>query len=357
MDRSRNAPEDRAKAEMTKQNMSRTIGNYREYVHVDPRGYTLILGQPLDKLNSQLMNLRLKLLAIGIALVCFGFGIGWLLAGQALKPIRSISRTAAQIADGDLSQRIDSTETESELGQLVQVLNTTFSKLDASFEQQVRFTADASHELRTPISVILAKCQFALRRDREAEKYRQTLGECEKSAQHLRGLVESLLQLARVDSGEFSLKKENHDLGTIAMEAAHALDPLAEEKHIGFDLDCPITAANFDKERIFQVMTNLISNAIKYTQESGRIRVSTRKTEGRVSFTVEDNGNGIEKAQIPYLFDRFYRGERDRTNEHRSTGLGLAIVKSIVDAHDGSLSVESAPGKGSTFTVSLPCTS
>ena len=164
----------------------RTENGYREAIHRGPGpAYSIVLiGAPTAMMYAELAILRWQLLGIGITIVILGYIIGWILAGRALKPIQSISQTAAQISSGNLSQRIDLNETESELGQMGEVLNDTFSKLDSAFEQQVRFTADASHELRTPIAVILAKCQFALMRDREPEKYVAALKTCEASAQH-----------------------------------------------------------------------------------------------------------------------------------------------------------------------------
>lgn len=332
----------------------RTIGTNRECVHMAPGLACVIIGASTDPIQDALFQLRCTLLGTGLGIVVFAYLIGWILVGRSLKPIRSISQTAAQISAGDLSQRIDLADTESELGQMGEVLNDTFSKLDSAFEQQVRFTADASHELRTPISVILAKCQFALMRDREPEKYVAALKTCEASAQHIRGLVESLLELARIDSGEFKIKTSPGDLAETAEHTVEMLNTLAEAKRIRLTLKHDTVPANFDSSRMHQVATNLIGNAIKYTQEGGTIDVHVHGQGSFAVMEVRDTGPGIEPKHIPHLFDRFYRSSDERSDDRRSTGLGLAITKAIVDAHRGEITVQSEPGKGSCFTVRLP---
>lgn len=357
--RSENAPEivphPRDNGDPVKrQSFVRTIGQYRECIHMAPGGSCVIVGAATTPIAEDLVQLRNQLITIGIGIVIVAYMVGWILVGRSLTPIRSISETAAQISAGDLSKRIDLSDTESELGQMGEVLNNTFSKLDSAFEQQVRFTADASHELRTPISVILAKCQFALMREREPEKYRAALKTCEASAQHIRGLVESLLELARVDSGEFQISKRPGDLAKTAGHTVEMLTTLAEAKQIRLTLKHDSVPASFDSDRIHQVATNLIGNAIKYTQEGGTIDVHVHGQGSFAVMEVRDTGPGIEAKHLPHLFDRFYRSSSERSDDRRSTGLGLAITKAIIDAHRGQIIVESELGQGSCFTVRIP---
>ncbi len=363
LDRTTNAPSERTRPELPSirkekgPQLSRTEGDYREYIHAAPNRKNLILiGRALQPLQAKLRKLTYQLAATWLIVVALGFGVGWLLITRSLHPIRSISDSARRIANGDLSQRIDSKETESELGQLTEVLNQTFSKLEHSFDQQVRFTADASHELRTPIAVILAKCQLALMRERSAEKYKEALSTCEASAQHIRRLVDSLLELARVDSGEFQIIKIDGDLGRITEDCVHMLRMLAEAKQIEVHANCPATPCSLDPDRINQVVINLLSNAIKYTQEGGRIEISTRTEPNECIVTIADNGQGIAPEDLPHLFDRFYRADKGRSNERKSTGLGLAITKAIVEAHGGRIEVSADIGQGSSFSVHLPRT-
>lgn len=332
----------------------RTIGDNRECAHLGPGGHALIFGASLAGIHQEMALLRWQLVGVGFAVVFLGHWISWLLVGQSLRSIRSVTDAAEQISNGDLSQRIDEDDTKSELGQMVGVLNRTFGKMESSFDQQVRFTADASHELRTPVSVILAKCQFALMRERSPEKYRDALKTCETSAQHVRNLVESLLELARVDSGEFKVIKSPGDLAQVAESAVNLLQTLAEEKDIELRTDLQLAQAEFDYERVHQVAMNLISNAIKYTQAGGSVSVTTRSELGRAVIQIRDTGAGIRGEDIPHVFDRFFRTSRERSDERKSTGLGLAITKAIVDAHDATIDVISEFEKGATFIVSFP---
>ncbi|MGJ8637880.1 MAG: sensor histidine kinase [Opitutaceae bacterium] len=356
---SHNAPEaipapapdpNRAKQEV----YARTNGDYRECIHSAPGRSSIIIGASTSILIDQLVGLRWTLILIGGTAIFAGFVVGWLLVGRSLSPIQSISKTAAEIAAGDLTKRIDLSETDSELGQMGEVLNETFSKLENTFDQQVRFTSDASHELRTPIAVILAKCQFALRKDRASEKYKDALKTCETSAQHIRNLVESLLELAKVDSGEFQVLKQDGDLKDIAENCVDLLSTLAEQKEIAIESELEQTPCWIDTDRVQQVAINLLSNAIKYTPEGGTIKVTAKFTGSACELTIKDTGLGIHPDDLPHLFDRFYRVNSDRSQDQRSTGLGLAITKAIVVAHGGDIQVSSKLGHGSSFKVTLP---
>ncbi|MGB0744151.1 MAG: sensor histidine kinase [Opitutales bacterium] len=358
--RTDNAPKMRTRPELEQpdgknqtKHYSRTLEKYREYIHVGRPGHIILLGKPIEELKARLYTLKLQLVAIWTVVVALGFGVGWILVARLMKPVENISNAAREIANGDLSRRIDTDETESELGQLAEVLNETFEKLEHSFGQQVRFTADASHELRTPVSVILAKCQFALRRDRDVEKYKQTFEECEISAQHIRRLVESLLELARVDSGEFKLQYEETDVTSVVKDCVFMLGALAEEKSITIENELKSVVCSFDRARIHQVFINLLSNAINYTPDGGRVKVLTFEDGTHCIIAFEDNGIGIDAEHLPNLFERFYRASKER-DERKSTGLGLAITKAIVDAHGGQIRVESELNKGSRFEVRLP---
>lgn len=334
----------------------RTENGYREAIHRGPPPtYSIVvIGAPTAIMYAELATLRWQLLGIGLAIVIVAYIVGSLLVSRSLMPIKAISETAAHIADGHLYDRIDISDTESELGQMGEVLNHTFEKLENAFDQQVRFTADASHELRTPVAVILAKCQFALRRDREPEKYKEALATCETSAQHIRNLTESLLELSKVDSGEFQILKRDSDLKDIGESSSHMLSTLADQKQIQLERELAPVSCNVDPDRIHQVAINLISNAIKYTGEGGTVCVKTYSAKDECFLEIRDTGSGIKEADIPNLFDRFYRVNSERSEDRRSTGLGLAISKAIILAHGGDILVSSELGKGSCFTVRLP---
>jgi len=357
VDRTENAPMDRSRpvfVSMKQPFYNRSVDDYREYVHHTLSGRVLVFGRSLTVLTRRLNVLGVELFGIWLGVILLGFGVGWAMITKSLKPIRSISESAREIARGDLSRRIDNRDTESELGQLVEVLNETFEQLENSFDQQRRFTADASHELRTPISVILAKCQFALMRERSPEKYREALQICEGTAQHLRSLIESLLDLARVDSGQFHIQKRNCNLGEVARKGVDLLRTLAERKEIELHVEFTDIACFVDCQRIQQVLTNLLGNAIKFTQEGGQVSLTVKRLGEEALIEVADNGPGISEEALPHVFDRFYRAESVHADERKSTGLGLSIARVIVEAHEGSIRVESKPGRGTCFQVHLP---
>jgi two-component system, OmpR family, sensor kinase len=299
-------------------------------------------------------QLALWLFAAGISVLALGMAGGWWSAGRAIRPIEAISATAIKIAGGDLSQRINASDTDSELGRLAEVLNSTFARLEAAFANQVRFTADASHELRTPVSVILSQTQTSLSRDREGGEYRETLQACQRAAQRMRRLIESLLELARLDAGQEPMKQEPFDLGRVARESVELVRPLAAERHVELRCELAVVQCMGDAERFGQVVTNLLSNAIHFNREHGEVRVLVKGDKEGACLTVTDTGVGIPPEDIPHIFERFYRVDKSRSRIQGKTGLGLAICKALVEAHSGSIQVRSQPGFGTTFEVRLP---
>jgi heavy metal sensor kinase len=279
---------------------------------------------------------------------------GWWVATRAIRPIADISATAAKIASGDLAQRIHTTDTDSELGELARVLNETFARLQASFERQAQFTADASHELRTPVAVLLTQTQSALARERPAGEYRDALQACQRAAQRMRRMIDSLLILARLDSGEAVGPQECCDLPDIAGEAAELLKPLATQNNITLHVQLAPARCLGNPDLLSQVVTNLVANAIQHNHEGGNVQVTLLHEAGRARLAVTDDGPGIAPEDLPHIFDRFYRADKARSSASGHTGLGLAITKAIVEAHGGSLHAMSEPGKGSTFVVRLP---
>lgn len=357
---SENAPEDltpipdevpRGGVRMSK----RTLDGYREVIHASPGGGFILVGTAIAPIEEDLASLRMRLVGIGVLIVGGGFLVGWLLIGRSLKPIGVISETAHRISDGDLSGRIEIKEDGSELGQLSSVLNETFEKLETSFEHQVRFTADASHEMRTPIAVILAKSQFALNRERSPEKYQEALQTCMDSAQHMRTLTDALLELAKVDSGEFHLHKETGNLEDLTREVVRMIEPLADEKKIAIHCELASVKMDFDPQKMRQALLNLLSNAVKYNQEEGEIGVTLKEVNGEALLEVRDTGAGMNGEVLEHVFERFYRVDRARTQNGRNgTGLGLAITKAIIEAHGGRIGVTSEMGTGSTFSINIP---
>ena len=319
-----------------------------------PPGESLLVGRSIEPDLAELRQFAWTLAGIGGVVLLCGLAGGWVLASRAIRPISDISATAVKIAGGDLSQRIDAADTENELGRLAGVLNSTFARLEASFAQQGQFTADAAHELRTPVSVLLMQTQTALKQERNAADYRATIEACQRAAQRMRGLLESLLELARLDSGQEPMKKMRFDLGRAAQECVELVRPLAQERNIQIETDLPALEWTGDMERLSQVITNLLTNAIHYNRDAGQVRVFVREQKHEALVTVSDTGMGIADNDLPRIFERFYRADKSRSNAKGRTGLGLAISKAIVEAHGGTIEVTSQPGVGTTFTVRLP---
>ncbi len=259
-----------------------------------------------------------------------------------------------KIAGGDLSQRIDAADTESELGRLAAVLNSTFARLEAAFAHQSRFTSDASHELRTPVSVILSQVQTVLSKERTGAEYREALEACQRAAVRMKRLTESRFEFARQGAGQQPMKQEPFDLARVARDCVELVRPLAGERGLEIECELPPTPCRGDSERIGQVATNLLTNAIHFNRDNGQVRISTLVENGSVILSVSDTGTGIPPEDVPHIFERFYRVDKSRSRIQGRTGLGLAITKAIVDAHSGTVEVSSQPGTGSTFKVRLP---
>ncbi|MBN2370564.1 MAG: HAMP domain-containing histidine kinase [Vicinamibacteria bacterium] len=333
---------------------SRSRGGLREVYQCFPDGVRLLIGRSIESERATMRRLAYGLSAAGGGVLLFGLLGGFWLANRAIRPIDDISSTAARIAAGDLSQRISVAGAENELGRLAGVLNATFARLDAAFSQQAKFTSDASHELRTPLAVILAQTQTALSRERDASEYRRALEACERAARHMRGLTDSLLDLACLDAGEEPMRLDRFDLAAVGRECLEMVRPLGEARGLVLRSDLPATPCAGDSKRIAQVMMNLLTNAIDFNRPGGEVEIRVHGERNRATFTVADTGAGIDEADLPHIFERFYRVDRSRSGAQGRTGLGLAICKAIVDAHGGTISAESKRDAGSRFTVKLP---
>ncbi len=318
-------------------------------------GATIAIAKDTRLLQAKLDDLALALLAIDLTIILLGISVGWILTGRAIRPIQTINETAKQIADGQRNKRIDVSNTDCELSQLADVLNKTFDKLDHSFEQQVKFTADASHELRTPVAALLTQIQLALARDRTIGEYQEHLQACQNQAVRMRDLLNSLLDLARSDSGEIQYSFEDYDLAELIMECCQWLESLAEQKSVTFQTELEPINANIDGLRMGQVFTNILSNAIGHSPDQGRIDISLTRETDKAIITISDQGPGIPEEAKEHIFERFYRASKSRTSGQGSVGLGLAIAKTIVDKHTGKISADS-DSSGTTFTIELPLT-
>ena len=332
----------------------RTRGMLRECYHHSPSGEGILVGRDIGADFAESHRFAWLLGGVGGAVLLLGLAGGAWISARALRPIAAISAAAARISNGDLTQRIHTADTDSELGQLANELNNTFSRLQASFARQAQFTADASHELRTPVTVVLTQTQSALARERPAAEYRESLEACQRAAKRMRGLIECLLALARLDSADTPTAFEPCDLNRIAGEAVELLRPLAQEQQIGIELELAPTRCLANPGQLSQVISNLVGNAIHYNRPGGTVKVTVGSESDFAILSVCDTGQGIAPEDLPHIFERFYRADKARSGAQGHSGLGLAITKAIVEANGGRIEVASELGKGSTFEVRLP---
>jgi len=326
----------------------------REQHRVNPSGMSSIIGRDISAEQTELVHFGFLLGLGGGAVWLAGLGGGWWLAGRALKPIDTIGRTASRIAAGNLDERIQIASTDNELDRLGHVLNDTFDRLSAAIERQKRFTADASHELRTPVTIILSETQRALKREREPEQYREILGNCRTAAERMRALVESLLVLAKQDLPTPDGSRSDCDLAEIARGVTDLLQPLADEHSTRIERDFSPAPVTGDPHSLAMVMQNLISNALLHPPAGGSVRIRTAVNGEGSILEVSDTGPGIPAEHLPHLFDRFYRADPARGQAAGHSGLGLAIAKTIVESHGGRIEVRSSKSEGTIFSVELP---
>lgn len=348
------APEVPLPARSAEAKTVRMRSDFRELIHFTPTGRCFLVGRSIQRERGAMRADAVSLAAVGACVLLVGLALAWWIATRVTRPLAEVSRTAKQISSGDLSQRINLAETQDELGEVAKVLNETFARLQDAFARQEQFTANASHELRTPVSLILTHAQGALLHEQSPAEYREALADCAQAAQRMKTLIESLLDLARFDAGAAPMQREPCDLAHLTRDCTTHLRPLADAKRLRLELDLQPAPCHADSARLTQVITNLLTNAIHFTPADGAITLRTDYDDRSARFTIRDTGPGIAPDQLPHLFERFRRADASRTRATGGTGLGLAICKAIVEAHGGNIAVESEIGSGSTFTVLLP---
>ncbi len=291
------------------------------------------------------------------ASVILGLVMGWIVAGRSLRPVRDVAQTAQRISGSNLSLRIPSRQAGDELDYLILTFNRMIERLEASFQQIKQFSTDVSHELRTPITAIRGQLEVALFTAKTTEHYREAIFNALQDIDRLSQIVRALLLLSQAESGQLALQKSRLNLCEALEDLVEQFQIPAEAAGIRLSADLPGDCfADVDRVQIERMVTNLLSNAIKFTPEKGSVRVHLRSYEDRVEIVVEDTGRGIPTEHLPHIFDRFYRvpGSGTAPSPEQGLGLGLSFVAWIVKAHDGKIEVESTPGKGTRFAITLP---
>lgn len=318
-------------------------------------GSSLDLGLSLRETESTLAQFDTRAAAGGLAFLGLAVLGGLLLSRQALRPVALSIRTARGLNPSNFSARLPRTGADDELDQLAGTINDLLDRLAAYHTQVIRFTADASHELRSPLGAMRAAVEVALQNPRTAEAYRETLASIGEQCDRLTSLVNGLLLLARADAGELQVRREPLDLGAVAADVAEMFEPLAEERGVGLVFrPSPSVTVLGDSSRLRQLVTNLVDNAIKFTEAGGTVTLRVERAGGWARLLVSDTGIGIPPEHLPHVFERFYQASPARTGSGH--GLGLSICKWIVEAHGGVLQAEgnAGAGAGTSLIVSLP---
>ena len=315
----------------------------------------LEVGQSEDDVSETLAILVWIMgIAYPLTLLLASLG-GVFLAGRALAPVDEITSLARRLSAGGLGQRLNLPPSNDELGRLAQTFDEMIARLDEAFRRQRQFAADASHEMRTPLTIIKGQIDVSLQMERNPVVYREVLQGVNEEVDRLIRLAGSLLTLTRADAGQIPLMMEIIDVGDIVAGILDQVRPAAEAKQVNLQFSGgPPASIQADEDLLLQLMLNLVDNAVKYTPSGGWVNVGWTANDGQVTLRVADNGVGIQEEHHQYIFDRFYRVDKARGRAEGGVGLGLAISRWITEAHDGRIWVDSAPGEGSTFTVVLP---
>lgn len=312
------------------------------------------VGEALTALNATLQSVLLLLLIVFPAVLLADVILSYWLAGRAIRPIARLTHTAQEIEGGDLRQRVPVPATNDEVRRLALTFNTMLDRLEGSFIRQRRFVADASHELRTPVAAIRSMSEVAMTQAATPEEYAAVLHNIVAEAERLGGLISDLLLLARADEGQTTLTRERMRLDLLVEDVLATAVPRAESRGIALVAHLESVTLNADEARLIQVVMNLIDNALTYTDAGGTVTVTTVADPDMARLSVADTGIGIAPADLPHIFERFYRADAARSRGAGGAGLGLALVRWVVRAHGGDIEVASTPGGGTTFTVALP---
>lgn len=312
---------------------------------------TYVLNRLAASLNT-FRNICIAAMLVAAVLSLIG---GRLLARRSLRPMHRMTLTARHIGASRLAQRLERSGNGDELDRLAETLNAMLSRIERQVRRIQQFTADAAHELRTPLAVLRGNAEVALTSSRDGQALRQVVEESIDQYDHLTRIADDLLLLARLDAGEAILLREPVQLDKMVHDVIDLYSPYTTERRIELAIGaCEPVKLPADEERLRQVLSNLIDNSIKYMGGPGRIDVSLTRANGEAQLTVADTGPGMPEEDIPHVFDRFYRVDRARSRRgQRGAGLGLPICRSIVEAHGGHIDITSSPGGGTSVAVAI----
>ncbi len=293
--------------------------------------------------------------AIATIMIISSIG-GYIISQKALKPLNELSSRIKNISNENLNQKISMDGIPDELKDLVDAFNEMLKRLDKAFKQQKRFISDLSHELKTPVSVIMMQSELTLKKERTINEYQKALHTIKDTAMMMSRLIEKMLFMASLDSRYNAMSFEECDIAQIIEKAISMLKVEIDKKEISVELSCQKKIKiNCDKTAMLEVFINLIDNAIKYNVERGNIKIHCKQADSGVTIEIADSGIGIKPEELEHIYEAFYRVDASRSKSiNEGFGLGLSIVKKIIELHKGDIQITSEPGKGTTVKISLP---
>jgi two-component system heavy metal sensor histidine kinase CusS len=336
-------------------------GHYRRLATettVQGQHFRIMVATPLDSMELTLRRLREVLLWATPAVLLIASLGGYWISRRALKPVDEITRAARTIGIGNLSQRLEVPASADELARLSRTWNGMLERLESAVKRLSQFTADASHELRTPMALIRATAELTLRRERSPQTYREALKHILDETDRTTRLIEDLLLLARADAGLPALSLDRLELTPLVRDVCEQGQILAQERQLEIATEVPDQPVYVDANHpaLRRLLLLLVDNAMKYTPAGGRITVSVALDSSGPTVTVSDTGIGIPDSALPHVFERFYRVDESRNREAGGAGLGLSIAQWIAERHHARLEAESVVGRGSAFRVRFPQT-
>ena len=318
-------------------------------------GAVLIVSRSVGELQSALAQTAVFLAVLSLLVVLAGALLAHWLTGRVLLPVRRIASMARSLSQHDLHRRVDLDVPPDELGELVQTFNGMLARLDASFESLRRFTADASHELRSPLTLMRSELEGTLARARTPAEYQEVLRALEEEVEHMARMVDQLLMLARADAGALRPALASVDVADFAHETAARWRPVADRRGVRIELETPDSGEVWaDPDLLRRVMDNLIDNGIRQTPAGTAVHLAGARVEGGWRIEVRDRGPGVPYAARKVIFERFARSDGARGRESGGAGLGLALSRAIAQAHAGQLELIDEGGPGATFRLFLP---
>ena len=319
--------------------------------------YYVAIGRSLT--NNQELIRQFNWLAAGLIplMILGGSLVGWMLAGRGLSPVLEVAKTAQRISGSNLSLRIPQRGAGDELDFLIETFNQMIERLEASFVQVRQFSTDVSHELRTPITILRGQLEVALMTADTKEQYHDAIVDSLGDIERLSHIVRALLLLSQAETGQVILTRTVFDVSELVRELGEQFQLPAESASVQLTIQTPpVCEADLDRIQIERMLSNLLSNALKFTPAGGMVALELHCEHDELTFQVSDTGRGIDAGHLPHIFDRFYRvtDTDGQATPEKGLGLGLSFVAWIVKAHTGTINVESAVGKGTTFLIQLP---